>query len=276
MPDIGRWGNLDALSEKYYPVSPYNYALNNPMFFVDPDGNYIEIYYQAGGKGRNVTYSYKEGRNYEKLEGGSEGFLADAYRALDALYQASNIILEDGTSMNVMQTLMDDKRELSVVETNSGSHFAQGRDYKSFNKKTNQYKQSFDVLGTIHFNRSEGVAFNDKKDIKPENAQSEFFNTNGTLKRTTLVNSPTSILGHELTHSFNYLTALNTKTLKQWNESRVSRSVIFYGITFKSLEEAKTTTLSSQININLGENPRCSHVGSGIQTQGVLSNIPKR
>src|SRR5690606_6884359 len=44
-PAIGRWMNMDSLSELYYPVSPYIYAINNPMFFVDPDGNYIDVYF---------------------------------------------------------------------------------------------------------------------------------------------------------------------------------------------------------------------------------------
>ena len=53
---IGRTPKTDLHKIKYPNLSPYSYAANNPIFFIDPDGKVIRVHYFENGIDKYYTY----------------------------------------------------------------------------------------------------------------------------------------------------------------------------------------------------------------------------
>jgi RHS repeat-associated protein len=223
---IGRWMVLDPMAEKYVPISPYLYAINNPLLVTDPNGKDVIIRYQDGKEQKEYKYEYVKDRKYDDK---MPKFLRNTLKTLDYLSENKGLEItigegKDAKKVDVLGQIVGDKDNKLYIEKGN----------------SNKYDPN---SNTVTFNDKQGIVF--RPDVKKPLSEKNMG-----------LNSPTVGIAHEILHGYNDIYD-HANYLNRLSDNSTLSTGQFGPLNFPNKEEEYVTTnLTNQVARNLGEDQR--------------------
>ncbi|HEY4147436.1 MAG TPA: RHS repeat-associated core domain-containing protein, partial [Chitinophagaceae bacterium] len=171
-PEIARWMVIDPLSEQIPEYNPYNYCIDEPTKFIDPDGRWFRVNYGyqtyddgsfKTDKSGNKIAKFVDIKNADDLASAIENSGGNSY--VKSFVDALNYITNNGADMGIVSSIIGDDQQINV--SNPGGDQAWSYD----NKKSQ-----------LDWNPDKGLAFQKGDEAK--------------------VSSPALLLLHEIGHAY--------------------------------------------------------------------------
>lgn len=104
---MSRWISPDPLAEKYYHINPYAYCANNPILFVDPNGDSINVS-EANRQAFNNDMQKIYGDNAKSFSFNNTGMLVfsgdikNLTKEQQSVFEGQNKLMSEATTTNVV------------------------------------------------------------------------------------------------------------------------------------------------------------------------------
>jgi len=192
--ELSGWLSVDKMSDKYPSISPYTYAANNPVKFIDPNGDSLWINGNNGEK-----FLYTPGQEYK----GSDEFIAKVTNTLNESIGKSK------TANRMVGELSESKYNYSILESNKSGY---ERD-----KNTNVNKVNFQNPNESFWEGGGKILWN-----TTGNDESTYEQITPGKVISQLVKRPEMNLLHELAHAWDNMVGLLADQKMKYKGLKVS------------------------------------------------------